>query len=60
MNRTDFNDLEWNGKPVRDLDHAELLQLCERLHGLVWDSCENFETLIARRLASLSTGSAMQ
>ena len=60
MNRTAFDDLEWNGKLVRDLDHAELLQLCERLHQLVWASAENFETLLMQRVAAQSTGSAMQ
>ena len=60
MKRTTFDDLEWNGKPVRELDHAELLQLCERLHQLVWDSALNFEALLMQRMAAQSTGSAMQ
>jgi len=36
--KTAFSELQWNGKSVLDLDHAELLQLCERLHELVWAS----------------------
>lgn len=50
MQRTKFSDLEWNGKSVLDLDHAELLQLCERLHELVWASAENFEAVIANHM----------
>ena len=46
MPRTDFNDMEWNGIPVQELGHAELLQLCERLHELVWASSENVERVI--------------
>ncbi len=47
MQRTAFTDLEWNGRKVMDLDHADLLQLAERLHSLLWDSVENVERVIS-------------
>lgn len=48
MPRPAFSEVEWNGKSVLELDHAELLQLADRLHSQLWDSIENFETLVAR------------
>lgn len=59
MPRSAFSELEWNGKPVDELDHAELLQLCERLHGMVWDSAENFETLLRGRFVEAQPGREM-
>ncbi len=44
--RTSFTDIEWLGKPIDQLDHAELLQLCERLHDLLWLSSENVERVV--------------
>lgn len=46
MPRTNFADLEWSGRNVMDLDHAELLQLAERLHELLWLSVENVDRVI--------------
>lgn len=47
MARIPFSQLEWRDKPVDQLDRDELLELVEVLHGMVWDSAENFDHLLA-------------
>lgn len=44
--RLPFSELTWRDKPVADCTRDELLELVEVLHGVVWDSAENFERLL--------------
>jgi hypothetical protein len=47
VKRTPFLQMEWRDRPVTELSRSELLELCEVLHGMVWDSAENFDRLHA-------------
>lgn len=40
--RTSWTEIEWRGKPVEECSRSELLELVEVLHGMVWESSENF------------------
>lgn len=51
MKRTPFSELTWRDKPVEELGRSELLELVEVLHGMVWDSAQNFEDLLTSQRA---------
>lgn len=47
---TDRPPLEWNNKPVEELERHELIELVSVLNELVWKSAEANERLIEQMI----------
>ena len=58
MTRTPYSEIEWNDKPVTEMQRDELLSLVETLWNLVAVSAANFDLLAHAHQQLLATHEA--